>query len=73
MKAVFLDFATMGPGLDLAELAILVDEFVVFDDTVDEKVAERIADADIVFTNKIRLDAQLLEGATNLKFIAQTT
>ena len=62
----------MGPGLDLAELAILVDEFAVFDDTVDEQVAERIADADIVFTNKIRLNAQLLEGATNLKFIALT-
>ncbi len=72
MKAVFLDFATMGAGLDLRELESLVDELVVYDESPDDTVAERIATADIVFTNKIRLTRELLEQAPELKFIALT-
>ena len=72
MKAVFLDFGTMGSGLDLTELESLVDELVVFDQSPDDKVAERIADVDIVFTNKIRLTRELLEASPGLKFIALT-
>ena len=72
MKAVFLDFGTMGTGLDVAELESLVDELVIYDDTTKDQVAARIADADVVFTNKIRLNAELLNAAPNLKFIALT-
>ena len=72
MKAVFLDFGTMGPGIDISELDRAVDELVVYDDTSAGEIAERIADADIVFTNKIRLNAALLETASRLKFIALT-
>ena len=72
MKAVFLDFATMGSGLDLKELECLVSELVIHDDSPDDTIAERIADADIVFTNKIRLTRVLLEHAPKLKFIALT-
>ena len=72
MKAVFLDFGTMGSGLDLRELESLVSELVVYDDSPDVTVAERIADAEIVFTNKIRLTRELLEHAPKLKFIALT-
>jgi len=72
MKAVFLDFATMGPGLDLSELESLVDELVVHDVSADADVARRIADADIVFTNKIRLSRELIEQAPRLRFIALT-
>jgi len=72
MKAVFLDFATMGAGLDLEELETLVSELVVYEHSPDATVAERIADAEIVFTNKIRLTRELLEQAPKLKFIALT-
>lgn len=72
MKAVFLDFGTMGSGLDLEELESLVDEFVVYDESPQDTVAQRISDADIVFTNKIRLTRALLEHASQLKFIALT-
>ena len=72
MKAVFLDFATMGSGLDLKELESLVSELVVHEDSPDDTVADRIADADIVFTNKIRLTRELLEHAPKLTFIALT-
>ena len=72
MKAVFLDFGTMGSGLDLAGLEDVVGELVIHDDTRPGEVASRIADADIVFTNKIRLDAGLIEAAPRLRFIALT-
>ena len=72
MKAVFLDFGTMGSGLDLGELESLVDELVVHDESPRDTVAQRISDAEIVFTNKIRLTRELLELAPKLKFIALT-
>jgi glycerate dehydrogenase len=72
MKAVFLDFGTMGAGLDLRGLESLVSELVVYDDTPGAAVAERISDAEIVFTNKIRLTRELLSQAPNLKLIALT-
>ena len=72
MKAVFLDFGTMGSGLDVTGLKSMVDELVIYDDTSNDQIAERIVDADIVFTNKVRLNAKLLEGAPKLRFIALT-
>ena len=72
MKAVFLDFGTMGSGLDLGELESLVDELVVHDESPRDTVAQRISDAEIVFTNKIRLTRELLERAPKLRFIALT-
>ena len=72
MKAVFLDYGTMGSGLDLTELENLVSELVLFDDSKDDDVASRIADVDIVFTNKVRLTRELLERSPKLKFIALT-
>ena len=72
MKAVFLDYATLGSGLDLAELESLVTELTLYDDTSGDEIADRVAGADIVFTNKVRLDRVLLEQSPALKFIALT-
>ena len=72
MKAVFLDYSTMGEGLDLAPLRNVVSELVVHDATDDDDVAERIADTDAILTNKIRLTPALLEGAPRLRFIGLT-
>ena len=72
MKAVFLDFATMGGGLDLAPLERVVSELDVYDSTSDTEVAERLAGKDIVFTNKNVLDATLLGDVDSLKFIGLT-
>ncbi len=72
MKAVFLDFATMGDGLDLAPLEDVVSELDVFNATDDSAVAERVAGKEIVFTNKNVLNAELLGDASALKFIGLT-
>jgi len=72
MKAVLLDWATMGPGLDVSELRALLPDLDIFDDTDDSQLAERITDAEIVLGNKIILSDAVLEGAPKLRFIGLT-
>ncbi len=69
MKAVFLDYATMGPDLDPSPISDLLPDLTLFDVTPDELTAERIKDAEFVFTNKIRFDDQTLGDAKSLRFI----
>ncbi len=70
--AVFLDYSTMGDGLDLSPLTDLLPDLQVFAATSEDQVAERIRDAEFVFVNKIRLDDALLEQASKLRFIGLT-
>lgn len=72
MKAVLLDWATMGPGLDTSELKALLPNLEIYDDTDDSQLAERIAGAEIVLGNKIVLSDSVLESAPNLRFIGLT-
>ena len=72
MKAVFLDYATMGPGLDLQPLRRFFTEFDIYDQTNDAEVADRIRDVEFVFTNKFRMTPDVLEQASRLKFIGLT-
>ncbi len=72
MKAVFLDYATMGPGLNLDGLRDAVDELTVYDDTRRHEVVERVGDAEIIFTNKNRLTPEILGELPNLKFVGLT-
>jgi len=72
MKAVFLDYATMGPDLDLGPLRELFSDLELFDDTSDDQIAARIEHAEFVFTNKIRLTDPLLRNAGKLRYIGLT-
>lgn len=72
MKAVFLDRATLGTGVDLSALRRLFAEFVVYDGTRDDEIAKRIRDAQFVLTNKVRLNDALIESASELRFIGLT-
>ncbi len=72
MKAVFLDFDTMGAGLDLSPLKEVTPELKVYDVTAKDQVEKRIRDADIVYTNKIRLNETLLASAKKLRYIGLT-
>ncbi len=72
MKAVFLDYATVGHDLDLGPLESQVSDLELFDDTPDELIAERIVSADFVIANKVELTDRLLAGAPNLRFIGVT-
>ena len=72
MKAVLLDWATMGPDLDISELRTLLPELVLYDETEDEQIAERIAGAEIVLGNKVLISESLFAGAPDMRFIGLT-
>ena len=72
MKAVLLDWATMGPGLDISELRSLLPALEIYDETQDEQTAERIAGAEIVLGNKVRISESLFAGAPEMRFIGLT-
>ena len=72
MKAVFLDFATVGPGIDTGPLTDLLPELKIFDASSDAQVTERIRDAEFVFANKIKLTDERLASASRLRFIGLT-
>lgn len=72
MKAVFLDWATMGPDLDTSALRTLLPELEIFDVTDDHQVAARIKDAQFVLANKVRLTDELLAQSRELRFIGLT-
>lgn len=69
MKIVILDAYTANPGdLSWDGLARL-GELTIYDRTPAEKVAERIADAEIVLTNKAPVDAAVINSARALRYI----
>lgn len=72
MKAVFLDWATMGPELDISAMQALLPELEIYDESTREEVAERIADAAIVLGNKMMISESLFEGAPAMRFIGLT-
>lgn len=72
MQAVFLDYVTMGSGLDLSELESLFGELILYGISDDAVIPERIKDAEFVFTNKVHLTDELLLGAPKLRYIGLT-
>jgi glycerate dehydrogenase len=70
MKAVFLDYATLGANeLDSAPLFEAAPGLELFDRTEDHQRAARIKNAQIVLTNKVNLSGDLLDGAKSLRLI----
>jgi glycerate dehydrogenase len=69
MRVVFLDRATMGPDLELTRPAF-AHEWVEYERTTAEQVAERARGADIVITNKAPLRADTLARLPDLKMIS---
>lgn len=68
MKIVLLDALTLGDDLDMSALVDYGD-VVVYQTTAAEETLERILEADIVITNKVVIDADLMNAAPNLKLI----
>lgn len=69
IRIVFLDRDTLADHVQLKPVPF-EHELQVFGRTRPEHVAERIADADIIITNKVALRAPQLEQAARLKLIA---
>jgi len=68
MKIVLLDIKTIGDVPNLEKLKNLGD-FTSYDVTKPNQTAERISGAEVVITNKVVLDEELIQNAENLKLI----
>jgi len=70
MLGVILDADSLGNDVDLSPITSLLDEWQVYPFTRPIEVADRIAGADIVLSNKIRLEESNLGRADQLKFVS---
>jgi lactate dehydrogenase-like 2-hydroxyacid dehydrogenase len=68
MKIVFLDALTLGEMPELESFNEL-GSFTQYSETSNEQVVERCATADIIITNKVRIDATAMEQLPKLKLI----
>lgn len=69
MKIAFLDRSTLSPEATL-RLPAFPHELFSYDNTKPGDVAQRISDADIVITNKVKLNAEAIQQASKLKLVA---
>ena len=69
LKIVFLDRDTIGPSVTITRPGF-AHEWIEYGKTPEDQVAARIADADIVITNKAPVRAASIAQASRLKMIA---
>jgi len=69
MNAVILDADSLGTGVDFSPIEQRVSKITRWPSTAANEVNERIADADIVLTNKVQLTRASLTHAKNLKWV----
>lgn len=70
MKMVFLDRKTIGYDIDIGKLEILGD-LTVYNTTNKDETKNRIKDADIIITNKVVINEDLMKNS-NIKLICIT-
>ncbi|WP_206956520.1 D-2-hydroxyacid dehydrogenase [Trinickia acidisoli] len=68
-KIVFLDRATLAPHIHLRSPSF-AHELIEYDRTAANEVAERLAGATIVITNKVALPGEVLSALPDLMFVA---
>lgn len=73
MQAVFLDKGTFSDNVELPAPAGITD-YVIYNDTPKDNdvVIERCRHADIIITNKVQIDADVIAKLPNLKLIQLT-
>lgn len=71
MKIVFLDAITIGEDVSLKAFDAF-GEFVTYPTTPKEKIVERIGDAQIVLTNKVVIDSEVMDKCPQLRLICIT-
>ncbi len=71
MRIVILDAGTLGDDLSMACFSSL-GEVTVWRSTANEEIAARVEEAEVVITNKLRLNASNLSNAERLRLICVT-
>ncbi len=70
MKTVITDSFAVNPG-DLSwEWLKKYGEYKAYDKLSNDEAAEHIGDAEIVFTNRVRIDEALLQKCQNVKYVS---
>ena len=68
MKIVILDRSTLGEDTPFDKIEAL-GTVIYYDNSTEEEISERIADADVIIVNKIRITREIIENAKSLKLI----
>ena len=71
MKIILLDAKTLGSDIPLTVFSDM-GEFTSYPKTEPDEITERIKDAEVIVTNKVKLYAEFLCHAPNLKLICVT-
>lgn len=70
MKAVFLDYASLDKNdLDFSGLNAVFSELTLYPATDLDQRLERVQDAEVVISNKVLIDAELMQQCPKLKLI----
>lgn len=71
MKGVFLDFDTVSHegDLDITELEVVLSPFQAYPVSTPEQIPERIADARVLLTNKVRVTQAIMDAAPELRLV----
>ena len=72
MKIVVLDGVTLNPGDNPWTAVEQLGELTVYDSTRPDEVISRSSEADILLTNKVVLNREIIDQLPTLKFIAVT-
>ncbi|WP_458700610.1 D-2-hydroxyacid dehydrogenase [Sulfurospirillum sp. 1307] len=71
MKIVFLDAKTVGSDISLDAFKNF-GEFITYDLTKKEETIQRAKEAEIILTNKVVIDKEVMDACENLKLICIT-
>ena len=71
MRIVILDAATLGADIDLSPIGTQGD-VTVYSATAESEIAARVADAEVIVVNKLKMNERTLNGARFLKLICVT-
>lgn len=72
MQTVFLDYQTFSADIDFSALNNAVDDLTLYATTSAEQVISRCLNAEIVLSNKVKLNRETLRQLPNLKLICIT-
>lgn len=72
MKTVFLDYQTFSKDSDLTSLQQVVDDLTVYATTSPEQVIPRCQNAEVVLSNKVLLNREILSQLPKLKLVCIT-
>ncbi|MDY6511327.1 2-hydroxyacid dehydrogenase [Acinetobacter faecalis] len=70
MKAVFLDYVSLDQNdLNFKDLENIFDEWEIYPSTSSEQLLERIQNVDVIISNKVVVNAEVIQQCPNLKLI----